>query len=541
MDERFPWHRPFEDILLGTASPIAGGTVYWKQGRLSFQEQRGVEAHEQTHLLLFYSTTLGIFQAALSAMLSADSLSAEHQRVLRAWLDATLDSSRRTHEGVASYAELSHLSVSDPSLALHRRSTFPPDYVAALEPVEQFADSLSLPFQARASIAYHTARAALQVPVLLDIRSFQDLLRTDPSTYLASPERNTDKRFAELLAGITQDGLPERLSELLEEPYSQAFLDAHGVDPRDRGAQPKEWPSRTKSIDIDDVVRAHFSPFLEHHLGLPPDVMSPQEMHAWYEALRRDLQAGGLDYMDAHGGLVLDDRADEAILQTMVVHHIADTPLTPKAVASSDFSRLVLARDGFLALVGEATDAVSEIGVANMLQSDPDTVFGVFHPARGRGSGFILDHDCYVASVPRRCLPDLLRAVEHRTTAVVVESTDFDFTTGQPFFGDLCQPLYVYLPPMRLLWDEERIDSLRRWTRRVAVLVLEKDAFYWLFCWGDTPGICCITTAAVSTGLSFIEAIAARDEPEKRGKEGIPGMHEPRTRLAVYRIARHGI
>lgn len=238
------------DVILGQYSIGQGIEIY--HGReIGSHDVTMTTLHETCHLHMCSSTPFGLFQRRLGWLTGHPPVSPRLRTRCQVALNASIDQSWFTHEGVASTAELLLTLIAHGSdCYVELFSSLPEDYKKAVIPFIQFLSKLEIPVLVHNPVCDAIGYTSLATNILEDMVNVSTFERTDWNFYFNSPEKCPDHRLKMIL---NQLSLPDVRSELINKINELITTEFGRLSPDDFASAFADLPVNQK-LRLNDKV-----------------------------------------------------------------------------------------------------------------------------------------------------------------------------------------------------------------------------------------------------------------------------------------------
>jgi hypothetical protein len=548
-----------KSIILGTAHPNRGGTIYVKGGTIPAYQQTAVEKHELSHIMLFRSTAVGMFQTVLGKILTNNEATIEHKTIVDQWLGEAVENSLALQEGVASFRELYIVAMYDPKLLPEYRRQFPSFYADSLKPIEMFTNKCILPPHAKVELVHQIGRAAMQTDIFNQIDTWSKIVNIDPKEYFKNPKNNPDIIFRNLISSLMEGDNPEKLSQLIGQPYLKVWMDIYHFEPR------LPMPYLTKEIPesafmpLYESVRLPLGKFLQSKFKIDPNQFSVEKMNSWLADLNVSLVYEGLHYLRSVEFREWDWAKDANKIKGEIVYEPhakeLDNVYPLKTKHETNF-------DDFLAKISEEDGCIlvkKGVSVHNKSNNQVKCAWHIlFHPVFIQDNKFVLYEECYSSVANEDTLKKMLELTKKRNILYIIEQEDLDFATGTSRFGNTIEHQFVYVPPLRLQYIEDLLEKIKVWaddsipilslskeSKPEEDLLIQEDNFAWLMIGSENIKI--ITAVNLQILVSILTILPvnktkrSKNEVTETGQRISIDKTDIFLRIAIARIWKYGV
>lgn len=231
------------DIVLGQYT-FGGSNVEIFHGRTTGSHDADVTTiHEASHLQLCLSTPFGVFQDFISRLSDHPAVASKIKIQCQIALNASIDQSWFTYEGVATASEILLLSLKKGSNRLLQLSShFPKSYKKAVTPFVNLFSNYSFPILVYSSLIEAIGYSAMATDILEEMTDFGTFKEANWSDYYGSADRSPDRRLEMILSYLSKannrskleyiisEFLEFRFGKLSKEEYMKAFAESPAED-----------------------------------------------------------------------------------------------------------------------------------------------------------------------------------------------------------------------------------------------------------------------------------------------------------------------
>lgn len=205
------------DVVLGEYQFHSGIKIYHGTGTAN-HDTSFTELHESVHLHLCTVTSFGSFQRFLGGLINRPGTPDNFRRAGEIALSLSIDESWFTHEGAATFSELTYYMLKHGPDRKHQFvDTLPEDYHRALMMYLTMLWPLQIPLVWQAQLCEGIAQVALTTGILVHMRDPEAFADLDFASYFGeADDRSPDKRLAIIGAVLKLPETPSILKQQID-------------------------------------------------------------------------------------------------------------------------------------------------------------------------------------------------------------------------------------------------------------------------------------------------------------------------------------